>query len=99
MQSEYAEHFTREMGCSQAEWLEWLPGAVKDCPLVLGLGHATVSLPCGQLHLQWEVLPPRRIALVVLPRLRVSFAFESTTPEGRLDFMRYFDLYMQRGGG
>lgn len=99
MQSDYAEHFTREVGCTQAEWLGWLPGAVRDCPLVLDTSQATVSLPRGQLRLGWKVLPPRRIALVLLPRLQVSFAFEDTTREGRLAFMRYFDLYMQRGGG
>jgi hypothetical protein len=66
---------------------------------VLDEHQATVSLPRGQLRLRWEVLPPRRIALVQLPRMQVAFAFEDTTREERLAFMRYFDLYMQRGGG
>ncbi|PPE65663.1 hypothetical protein [Caldimonas caldifontis] len=99
MQSTYAEHFVREMGCTSAEWLGWLPGAVRDCPLVLDESRATVSLPHGDLHLDWEALPPRRIALVQLPRLLVRFTFVGTTPDVRLNFMRYFDLYLQRGGG
>ena len=30
MQSAYAERFEREMGCTEAEWLMWLPAAIGD---------------------------------------------------------------------
>jgi len=32
MQSCYPECFDREMGCTEADWLGWLPGAVGQCP-------------------------------------------------------------------
>ena len=97
---EVAEDFEREYGCTTTEWLRWLPGAVRDCGLQFEAATAaTVTLPSGSLGLNWQVLEPRRIALITMPRLRVRFAFSSTTPEQRQTFLRYFDLYMQRGGG
>ena len=30
MQSFYEERFEREMGCTEAEWLGWLPNAIGD---------------------------------------------------------------------
>ena len=49
--------------------------------------------------MQWRALPPRRIALLQMPRLAVRFRFEGVADEARQRFMRHFDLYMQRGGG
>jgi hypothetical protein len=86
MQSSYPEAFEREMGCTEAEWLGWL-------------SWARVAVGAGSLDLRWTSLPPRRIALVQLPRLAVSFRFEGVSESERFGFMRYFDLYMQRGGG
>jgi hypothetical protein len=60
---------------------------------------AAMPSPAGQLHITWQVLEPRRIALVVLPRLQVNFQFERVPLTRRLDFMRVFDLHLQRGGG
>lgn len=53
----------------------------------------------GQLNLRWQEAPPRRIALMRIPRLLVSFQFEGLDDGQRYTFMRRFDLYMQRGGG
>jgi len=53
----------------------------------------------GRLSITWAVQEPRRIALVVLPRLRVSFQFQDVPLPQRLAFMRTFDLHLQRGGG
>lgn len=95
-----AEHFEREYGCTTVEWLRWLPGAVRDCPWHLdGSNSARTDLGSGHLALRWMVLSPRRIALITLPRLRVQFDFIDSHADGRRAFMRYFDLYMQRGGG
>jgi hypothetical protein len=95
------EAFAREMGCTEAEWLHWLPGATQPHTLqLLPEGAASVSLVAGgRLHLQWQALPPRRIALVVLPRLAVQFRFEGADAAARTAFLRRFDLYTQRGGG
>ena len=45
------------------------------------------------------MLPPHRIALVSLPHLRVTYRFDGVGEAERVAFMRYFDLFMQRGGG
>lgn len=93
--------FTREMGCTPADWLRTLPGAV---------GVHVLSRPApdqalvhlaegGTLALRWQVLPERRIALAVLPRLQVDFSFDGVDADRRSRFMRLFDLTMQRGGG
>jgi hypothetical protein len=95
-----AEHFEREYGCTETEWLRWLPGAVRDQALSQpAAGQARVAIGSGELRLGWTVLPPRQIAMIRLPRMTVTFAFDAVSNEARTDFMRYFDLYLQRGGG
>jgi hypothetical protein len=92
--------FEREHGCTEAEWLRCLPGAVgPHALLALGPGAAQVRIGAGSLHLHWTALPPRRIALVTLPRMAVRYTFDHVDAPARGEFMRYFDLYMQRGGG
>lgn len=99
MQSFYAAEFEREMGCTQADWLRWIPGAVQSRPHQLADNSARVDIGTGWLGLRWQVLPPRRIALATVPRLQVSFAFHGIDDATRHAFMRHFDLYTQRGGG
>ena len=99
MQSYYAASFDRQMGCTEAEWLSWLPGAVREHALTLGVREATVVVGSGRLLLRWQVLAPLQIALVRLPLLGVKFRFDSVEEAPRQRFMRSFDLYMQRGGG
>jgi hypothetical protein len=94
-----AERFEREYGCTETEWLRWLPGAVRGQPLSLTTGQAQVVIAGGQLRLGWTVLQPRQIAMICMPRMAVTFAFDAVHAAARADFMRYFDLYMQRGGG
>lgn len=93
------ERFERDYGCTEAEWLGWLPGAVKEHALALQGAGAEVRIGAGLLQLRWQALPPRRIALLQLPRLAVAFVFEDVGEAQRASFMNYFDLYMQRGGG
>lgn len=95
----YSNDFEREHGSELSEWLRMLPGAVAARPLALVPDGATVTIAHGALTLRWEVLPPRQIALVRLPRLRVHYRFEGVSDDERARFLRYFDLFMQRGGG
>lgn len=102
MQSFYAEQFDREMGCTVAEWLMWLPAALGDAVWVQrgNVVHASITaVPNALLDLVWRAGEPRRIALIVLPRLHVHFAFTGLDDAQRYTFMKRFDLYMQRGGG
>lgn len=99
MQSHYHEAFTREMGCTQQEWHGWLPQAIGAHAWQLDGNQAKVNLPSGQLRITWAEGSARVIASVRIPRLIVSFVFEGLSETQRYDFMRRFDLYMQRGGG
>ena len=83
MQPDYPAAFERDTNGTEAEWLARLPGACAG----------------GTLELAWTALPPRRIALLQMPRMAVRFRFEGVDAPARERFMRHFDLYMQRGGG
>jgi hypothetical protein len=98
--AEDRERFEREYGCSEAEWRGWMPEATGGRPLSADGEHGLrVRIGEGELRLAWQVLPPRVIALVRLPRLAVSFAFEGVPLAERRAFLRHFDLRLQRGGG
>lgn len=99
MQAHYPADFRREMGCTEAELLRWLPGAVNGRALTLMPRSAEVAIEGGRLDLAWRELPPRQIALMCMPRMAISFHFEGVSEAQRQAFMRYFDLYTQRGGG
>jgi hypothetical protein len=102
VQSFYAKQFDREMGCTVAEWLMWLPAAMGDADWSQQGDALHASLPAAPgaaLDLAWRIGAPRRIALIVLPRLHVHFAFTGLNDAQRYTFMKRFDLYMQRGGG
>ncbi|MBA3588657.1 hypothetical protein [Methylibium sp.] len=99
MQADYPASFERDTAGTEAEWLLRLPGACGSCAVRVEGASATVAIGSGRLLLHWSELPPRRIALMCMPRMTVGFRFEGVTDEARQAFMRYFDLYMQRGGG
>lgn len=99
MQSFYPERFERDMACTEADWLRWLPQAVGDVHWKLQTGTAGVRIGDGALGLKWQAASPRVIGLVSLPRLLVSFRFAGVDDATRHAFMTRFDLYMQRGGG
>ena len=100
MQSHYAEAFDREMGCTEAEWLSWLPAALGSHAWSRGAGSVRVHLgESGSLDIRWTAGDPRVIALMRIPVLRVGFRFAGVADAARYAFMKRFDLYMQRGGG
>lgn len=99
MQAYYPERFDREMGCTEAEWLGWLPNAIGDHFHKLQAQSAGVRIGDGALGLKWQVGAPRVIGLISMPRLLVSFRFAGVDDAARQAFMQRFDLYMQRGGG
>lgn len=99
MQSYYPERFEREMGCTEAQWLMWLPGAVGEHHWKQQLQSAGVRIGDGALGLKWQVGAPRVIGLISIPVLKVTFRFAGLDDAQRHTFMTRFDLYMQRGGG
>ena len=97
---EFPERFEREQSVSEVDWLRCLPGAVRSHALALpGPGRAVVDIGAGRLELGWTMLPPRRLGIVHLPRMTVRYRFDGVDAPARNEFMRYFDLYTQRGGG
>jgi len=99
MQSFYAERFEREMGCTEDEWLGWLPNAIGEHDWQLHRHSAGVRIGEGELSLTWRIGEACVIALLSIPRLLVSFRFAGLDEAQRYQFMKRFDLYMQRGGG
>ncbi len=91
--------FERDMACTEAEWLRWLPEAIGSFDWSLRDHSALVRIGRGPLELSWREAEPRVIGLVRLPRLIVMFAFDGVADDERDAFMKRFDLYMQRGGG
>ncbi|CDS52780.1 hypothetical protein [Polaromonas sp. CG9_12] len=99
MQSHYAEQFDRDMGCTQAEWLGWLPAALGDHPWQRSGSTVQAHIGPGCLQMAWQPAPPRVLGSARIPRLLVRFAFTGLDDGQRHVFMKRFDLYMQRGGG
>ena len=92
--------FEREYGCLEREWLAWMPAAMHGRPYApTGPAALRVQFEHGHLDLSWHELPPRRIALLRMPRLAVRFLFEGVTEAERVAFLKRFDLSTQRGGG
>jgi hypothetical protein len=99
MQADYPASFERDTGGTEAEWLRLLPAACQGHPFVVEPGRAHVKIGTGSLQLDWQVLPPRRIALLTMPRMSVRYRFKGLDDEARRQFMCTFDLYMLRRGG
>jgi hypothetical protein len=99
VQSYYPRAFEREMGCTVAELRAWLPAASGGRVIDWCDDGALIELDAGRVTLHWQALPPRRIALISLPRLRVHFRAEGVAEDVWQAFMRRFDLHTQRGGG
>ena len=92
------------MGCTEPEWLGWLPAAIGAHAWTQTTNAVDVVIQAdaqttGRLRITWRVGEPRVIALARIPRLLVDFVFEGLDDVQRYQFMRRFDLYMQRGGG
>jgi len=99
VQSHYPESFEREMACTEAEWLGWLPAALGSHRWRREGAAVCVQIGSGRLSIAWQVGEPRVIALMRLPRLQVRFRFAGLDEAERRVFMKRFDLFMQRGGG
>ena len=92
-------HLHRDMGCTRAEFISWLPGATRQAPFQIDGEVVTVMTHGGRVQISLEEKPPRRIALIALPVLGVTFCFRGLDELTRDDFLAHFDLYTRRGGG
>jgi hypothetical protein len=87
------------MGCTRDEFVRWLPGATRHAPMQLTADKAVVHAGNVTVEISFTQAPARRIAMVSLPVLKVSFRFSGAGTSAYRDFMAYFDLYTSRGGG
>jgi hypothetical protein len=99
VQAHYPFSFEREMGCTAAQLRGWIPAATGYRKIDWSGSSASLELDGGRVSIAWQECEPRRIAMIVLPRLRVGFAAERVDGPAWQRFMRYFDLHTQRGGG
>jgi hypothetical protein len=99
VQSFYPEAFERDMGCTELEWLGWLPDALGDNAWERKASCVQAVIGSGNLQIDWQTASPRVLGLFRIPRLLVRFGFVGLTEAERFVFMKRFDLYMQRGGG
>ena len=99
MQGHYPSAFEREMGCTEAELRSWLPGASGGRAIAWRERGADIVIDAGVVAIDWQTLEPRRIALIVVPRLHVRFECRGVGQDAWQRFMKHFDLYTQRGGG
>jgi hypothetical protein len=89
----------REMGCTRAEFMRWLPGAADHAGAALVGEGLTLALAGGLVEISLEERPARRIALVTIPVLAVRFRFLGLEEAARALFLARFDAYTRRGGG
>ncbi len=89
----------REMGCTREDLLRWLPEATGHAPARVEGDAVVLSVGGGEVRITTRVRPPRRIALVSLPVLAVSFRFEGLDAAARGAFLARWDLCTRRGGG
>lgn len=93
----------REMGCTEADFLRWLPGATRHAKVEsvneAGVSRHRIRVDEGMVEISTSPSPPRRIGAIVLPVLDVRFRFICLDLEQRAEFLAYFDHYTRRGGG
>ncbi|MEO5700537.1 MAG: hypothetical protein ABIS17_04295 [Casimicrobiaceae bacterium] len=89
----------REMGCTRAEFLRWLPGATRAAACSIDGDDIALTLPWGSVQITLTTMPPRAVGALALPILGVQIAFSGGDDQQRARFLDYLDLYMRRGGG
>jgi|SRR5215831_16834158 len=94
-----AVHLHRQMSCTRAEFMSWIPGAIRMSPFHVDGNTVTISTGGGTVQITLEEKEPRRAGLMSLPMLEVAFRFIGLDDAARDDFLAYFDLYTRRGGG
>lgn len=100
MTDDVPERLVRDMGCTPADLVRWMPAAVGNQPLRWTDSGCEVALLEGRsVRFTWQVLAPRRIALMRIERLQLEIAFTGCDAETRRLFLAKFDAYTRRGGG
>ena len=89
----------REMGCTPADFIRWLPGATRHAALRVDANQVCLPADGGTIEISFSQGPARTIGPVSIPVLKVRFRFLGIGAAARREFLAYFDLYTKRGGG
>ncbi len=87
------------MGLTVGEFLRGLPGLAGGSPWLHEKGRVKLQMPDGEVSLQLQPLPERRLASLSLPVTRVEIDLSALPAAARRTFLARFDLYYRRGGG
>jgi hypothetical protein len=94
----------RVMACSPSDlkrWLAELCGASSHSvfPGSTAVGAVNIDAQGLTLSLRWQVLEPRRIALLTMDQLEVEFSYPADQADAARAWIARFDQHTQRGGG
>ncbi len=87
------------MGFKESEFLRIFPVAVNGASHQIQGNRIVVQVDSGELVVEVGEQQYRKIASISLPYLKVSFSFEGVSQSRVDEFLKYFDLRYQRGGG
>lgn len=89
----------KDMALTREDFARLLPEAAHGLPWRSQDGVYSIGGSEAGVDIRLEPLPDRRIALIALPRLRVTLAFRGWSAEERRAFLDRFDTAFRRGGG
>ncbi len=94
------ETIVKEMALTREDFARGLAAAMQGHDYRRDGDTLVVGGPNGGLRITFEALPPRKLGLsFVLPRARITIAFEKIDPAASDAFLLQFDRAYQRGGG
>ena len=91
--------FDKNMGITHSDFFRLLPKAMGDHSYTINGSTVNADVESGKLTISLGEQQERRIALMCIPFVIVSFDFDSVNDEGIEAFLQHFDLHFQRGGG
>lgn len=91
--------FSREMGFKESEFLRIFPVAVNGANYQAQDDRIVVQMEPGELVVEIGAQQYRKIASISLPYLKILFSFDGVSQQRVDEFLKYFDLRYQRGGG
>ena len=87
------------MGLTPAEFLRGLPGLAGEGRWRRQGGRVRLQLLQGEVVIELQPMPARRIAALEIPVTRVVLDLSGLPPAARGGFLERFDLHYRRGGG
>lgn len=87
------------MGFTRAEFMRILPAALHDYPYTLHDDVIQIDVAGQVLLIRIGEQQMRRVALLALPYLPVTFDYAQVDEVSFKTFLKQFDLYYRKGGG